>query len=99
MDPMFMLSGVCYFATVPSKRPKIIDAEFEVIEGPYRIGDEHRTRKRWYWTGTYSKRGVPLWYRPPRFNKWQFAGIGVLVMILGLCFLVTYWKAKAYLLG
>lgn len=81
------------------KRPKIIDAEFEVIEGPYRIGDEHRTRKRWYWTGTYNKRGVPLWYRPPRFNKWQFAGIGVLVMILGLCLLVTYWKAKAYLLG
>lgn len=81
------------------KRPKIIDAEFEVIEGPYRIGDEHRTRKRWLWTGHYDKNGVPLWYRPPRFNKWQFAGIGVLVMIFGFCLYVAAWNFKAYLFG
>ena len=81
------------------KHPKIIDAEFEVIEGPYRIGDEHRTRKRWRWTGLYDKRGVPLWYRPPRFNKWQFAGIGVLVMILGFCLIVAGMVAWGYWFG
>lgn len=70
--------------------PKIIDVEFEVISGPYRIGDEHATRKRWYWTGKYDAAGTPLWYRPPRFNKWQFmllvvggwCGFGTLVLVL-----------------
>lgn len=56
-----------------SDKPLITDAEFEVIKGPYRIGEEHRKRKRWYWTGTFDAKGVPLWYRPPCFNKWQFA--------------------------
>lgn len=90
--------GLCYSEPV-QQRPKIVDAEFEVIEGPYRIGDEHRTRKRWFWTGAFDQHGVPLWYRPPRFNKWQFAGIGVLVMILGFCLYVAAWNLKAYLFG
>jgi len=67
-----------------SRDRKITDAEFEVIEGPYRIGDEHRTRKRWLWTGTYDSQGVPLWYRPPaRFWRWLRPAL-ITLLLLGI---------------
>lgn len=53
------------------RRSKIIDAEFEVVDGPYRVGDEHRTRKGWYLTDRLDRHGNPLWYKPPGvFSKW-----------------------------
>lgn len=62
-------------------RQKPIDADFEVIGGPYRVGDEHRVHKRWFFTGHYDERGVPLWYRPPRFTAWQIILIAAFVLL------------------
>lgn len=42
------------------RRPKIIDAEFEVVRGPARPGTPHATRKGWYFTGKYDANGDPL---------------------------------------
>lgn len=84
------------------KKPLITDVEFEVIEGPYRVGDEHRTRKRWLWTGLYRGDGVPLWYRPPRFTQYQFAAVvvgcavlGMALLLLGLWVWTTYFGDPA----
>lgn len=50
---------------------KVIDAEFEVVGGPLRVGDEHPTVKGWYWTGRYDRKGVGLWYKPPGLiSRW-----------------------------
>lgn len=35
------------------------------VSGPMRIGDEHPTRKGWFYTGKRNRAGVLLWYRPP----------------------------------
>ncbi|MFN3522287.1 MAG: hypothetical protein ACK4YQ_08550 [Phenylobacterium sp.] len=44
---------------------EIVDAEFEVVGGPYRVGDEHRREKGWYFTGQYNASGDPLFMRHP----------------------------------
>ena len=50
---------------------KITDAEFEVLDGPMRPGDEHPTRKGWFLTERLDRRGNPLWYKPPaRYWRW-----------------------------
>lgn len=50
---------------------KIIDADFEVVSGPLRVGDEHPIRKGWYLTDKVGRQGEPLWYQPPStFSKW-----------------------------
>lgn len=82
-----------------SNKPLITDAEFEVIEGPYRIGDEHRKRKRWFWTGTFDRKGVPLWYRPPRFNKWQFALVWIAGLTAAFVIVVALMVAWSYFGG
>ena len=65
----------------------IIDADFEVVSGPYRVGDEHRKRRGWYWTGRYDKNGVPLWYRPPaRYWRWLRPAL-LALLYLGIPFL------------
>lgn len=53
------------------------DAEFEVIDGPPRIGDPHPRLRGWRYAGvdTY---GRPLW-RSPGWPRWKLA----LAMILG----------------
>lgn len=71
------------------------DAEFEVVEGPYRPGDPHRDRKkrRWRFVGWPDRYGRPLWYRPPRFTKWQLAGVlcgGFLLFQAGLYLLAVF---------
>lgn len=43
-----------------TKRPKIIDAKFDVVRGPGRIGQRHATRRGWYFTGKYDHNGDPL---------------------------------------
>lgn len=74
-------------------RPKIIDAEYEVVDGPYRVGDEHRERKGWYLTDQLDKDGLPVWYKPPgRISRWvrriglvMYVGpiiLGILAMIV-----------------
>lgn len=73
-----------YAKLVP--KPDIIDADFEIVSGPYRVGDPHPTKKRWLWTGRYDEKGRPLWYRPPLFNRYQFAG----VIFLGM---IAFWVA------
>jgi len=42
-----------------SRRPKIIDAKFEVVREP-RVGQRHATRRGWYFTGKYDHNGDPL---------------------------------------
>lgn len=45
----------------------ITDADFKVVSGPYRIGEEHRREKGWYFTGHYDAAGDPLFMRHPRW--------------------------------
>lgn len=62
---------------------RIIDAEFEVIGGPLRVGDEHPTKRGWFLTDQVDRHGNTLWYKPPStFSKWvrQVA----LIMFLGM---------------
>lgn len=74
------------------KRSKIIDADFEIISGPYRVGDPHPTKRRWQWTGRYDRKGRPLWYRPPRFNRYQLAALGFVGMVMSwLALFVAAW--------
>lgn len=50
---------------------KVIDADFDYVAGPMRVGDEHPTRRGWLYTGRHDRRGVLLWYKPPgRFSWW-----------------------------
>lgn len=65
-----------------------------MIDGPYRVGDEHRKLRGWYLTDRVGKRGEPLWYKPPhrawkRIRRLCYAiwfgciALGVVGMILG----------------
>lgn len=55
----------------PMSRHRVIDADFEVVSGPYRVGDEHPTERGWYFTDKVDRRGNPLWYRPPSgVSRW-----------------------------
>lgn len=47
------------------REKSFIDADFEVVSGPYRVGEEHRRRKGWYFTGHFDRHGDPIWYKPP----------------------------------
>lgn len=50
---------------------KVIDADYEVISGPLRVGDEHPTRKGWYLTDQVGADGNALWFKPPGpFSRW-----------------------------
>lgn len=52
-------------------KTKIIDADFEVVSGPLRVGDEHPIQKGWYLTDKVGRSGEPLWYKPPStFSRW-----------------------------
>lgn len=52
-------------------RKSYVDAEFEVVSGPLRVGDEHPIRKGWYLTDKIGRKGEVLWYKPPStFSKW-----------------------------
>jgi len=53
-----------------------IDAEFEVIHAPLRLGDPHPTRKGWRYVGSDLKTGATYWYVPPR--RWRLF-LGLLV--------------------
>ncbi|MET3526183.1 hypothetical protein [Phenylobacterium koreense] len=53
------------------ERRRVIDAEFEVVGGPLRVGDEHPTQKGWYLTDKVDRHGNTLWYKPPSaFSRW-----------------------------
>lgn len=78
-------------------KPRITDAEFEVVSGPYRVGDENRVKRGWFLTDRVGKRGEPLWYRPPgKVSKWirrigiaAYVGciaLGFIAMVLGEIF-------------
>lgn len=59
------------------------DAEFEVIKGEYRTGEESRTRPGWYYTGRRDARGNQLWYRPPLLQRRFFRRLALAVVSLG----------------
>ena len=63
-----------------------IDAEFEVVSGPLRAGDEHPIRKGWYLTDKLDRKGNALWYKPPgTISKWiRRIGIGVYLGLMGI---------------
>jgi len=71
---------------------KIIDADFEVVSGPLRVGDEHPIRKGWYLTDKVGRKGEVLWYKPPStFSKWVrrmawviYLGLMAFAVIVGL---------------
>lgn len=75
-------------------KTKIIDAEFEVVGGPLRVGDEHPIQKGWYLTDKVGRDGNALWYKPPgpvsvwvRRIAWVIY-IGLMVIGIGSVFLV-----------
>lgn len=72
-------------------RPRgYIDADFEVVSGPFRVGDEHPTQKGWFFTDKVGRRGEPLWYRPPGFvSRWvrRIAAAIIVVTVAGLVIL------------
>lgn len=55
------------------------DAKFEVVKGP----------DGWLQTPLVDALGRPLWYRPPRFRRWQ--------LFLMLCAGVLAFRAVFYL--
>lgn len=65
-----------------------VDAEFEVVSGPLRVGDEHPVRKGWYLTDKIGRRGEPLWFKPPGpISRWikRLGVIGyVVLMVFGV---------------
>lgn len=69
-------------------RPRsYIDADFEVVSGPFRVGDEHPTQKGWFFTDKVGRHGEPLWYRPPGFiSRWVYriAATIAVVTVVGL---------------
>lgn len=68
-----------------SKKPLVIDAEFAVVSGPFRVGDEHPTQKGWYYTDKIGRNGERLWYKPPGpFSRWvrRIAGFLYVAIIL-----------------
>jgi hypothetical protein len=52
-------------------RRRWIDADFDVVAGPYRVGEPHRNPKlrRWRFVAGPDANGVSIWYRPPRFSR------------------------------
>ena len=74
------------------KREQIIDAEFEVVGGPYRVGDEHRREKGWFFTGRYDAEGWPLFQRAPLPYWKSFRSIG-------WWFVIIYVAAVLLLIG
>lgn len=46
---------------------RIIDADFEIVGGPYRLGEEHRRERGWYFTGRHDADGDPYFMRHPRW--------------------------------
>lgn len=70
------------------QKSQIVDADFEVVDGPYRVGDEHRERKGWFLTDKVDKNGDPLWYKPPgpisRFIRVAGAVVWIGAIVLGI---------------
>lgn len=69
-----------------SPAPQITDAEFQVVRGPYRAGDESPRYKGWYFTGRFNGDGDPLFIRKPvpywrSFQGLVFAGIGIFLLL------------------
>lgn len=95
------LGDGCNLAPV-TKRPKIIDAKFDVVRGPGRIGQRHATRRGWYFTGKYDHNGDPL------FVVWWLllmeavgGGLAVIfsVAAIGLASLIGIGVATALILA
>jgi hypothetical protein len=72
--------------------PKTIDADFEIVSGPYRVGDRHPRKRRWRYTGHHGADGVVLWYRPPIVSK---AAIRRGACIFGVSCLVLFAVSMA----
>jgi hypothetical protein len=65
----------------------IIDADYEVVSGPYRFGEEHRSHPGWYFIGRYDAEGWPLFIsKPAPFHKTlsgrTLIGIGALLALV-----------------
>jgi hypothetical protein len=56
---------------VANEPQRIVDAEYEVVGGPYRVGEEHRREKGWYFTGKYDRDGHPYFIRSARWFRWR----------------------------
>lgn len=85
---------------MPRDARNTIDADFEVVSGPLRIGEEHPKRRGWRFTGRYDKQGHPLFYSRVRdLRVWMggITAIGWTLVVLvaaatiGLCI----WAALA----
>lgn len=72
---------------------KIIDADYEVVGGPYQVGEEHRREKGWYFTGKYNADSDPYFMRHPswfrRLRFWRelplkIAGVLLVIIVLSI---------------
>lgn len=71
------LGDGCNLAPV-TKRPKIIDAKFDVVRGLPKVGERHPTRRGWYFTGQHNAIGEPLFKA-----WWMIAGEVAYAVITG----------------
>lgn len=72
-----------------SPAPQITDAEFRVVRGPYRAGDESPRHKGWYFIGRFNAQGDPLFIRKPKpywrtFQGLVLTGAAVFLVMVGL---------------
>jgi hypothetical protein len=77
---------------------KIIDADYEVV-GSYRIGEEHRTEKGWYFTGKYDHAGHP-YFRKHRlwFEARAFLWLALMIAAV-FAFSFVYVEARFWIEG
>lgn len=81
-----------------------IDAEFEVVSGPYRAGDRHRARRSWTFTGRFDSAGFPLFYNKRLDVLWYLAlaergARWILVATVGALALAMIFASIGYATG
>lgn len=73
------------------------DAKYDVIGNHYRVGERNRDPKlrRWIYTGRLDRFGHPLWYRPPRLNRFGFFLFVMLLFAAGWVLLgLAIWSVQ-----
>jgi hypothetical protein len=67
---------------------KVVDADYEYVAGPMRVGDEHPSHPGWQYTGQRDRKGNLLWYKPPgAISRWirrVAIGMWLALMVLGM---------------
>lgn len=85
-----------------TKKDQVRDADFTVVSGPYRVNEEHRKRRGWFFTGLYDANGDPLFYNRRFFARRRFIrriANGYLILFAALVALLIVVSAAAVAFG